>query len=87
MTSALEANMTVRAKFFVSEVAKTTYGGRIRLQVVSRGQDNKEWASATPSGHIEMTIRNDHAIAQFEPGDEFYVDFTSAPKGEEGMGA
>lgn len=76
---------TVRAKFFVQEVAKTTWGGRIKLQVVTRGEDNKEWASATPSGQIDMTIRNDHALAQFEPGDEFFVDFTPAPKGQPGM--
>lgn len=76
--------MSVRAKFYVTEVAKTTYGGRIKLGVVCRGEDNKEWASATPSGSIEMTIRNDHALAQFEPGDEFYVDFSQAPKGQEG---
>lgn len=78
--------MSVRAKFFVQEVAKTTYGGRVRLQAVCRGLDNKEWASATPSGSVEMTIRNDGALAQFEPGDELYVEFTAAPKGVEGMG-
>ena len=77
---------TVRAKFFVQEIAKTTYGGRVRLQAVCRGEDNKEWASATPSGQIDMTIRNDIALAQFEPGDEFFVDFTPAPNGEPGMG-
>lgn len=79
--------MSVRAKFFVQEVAKTTYGGRVRLQAVCRGEDNKVWAAATPSGSIEMAIRNESALAQFEPGDELYVDFTVAPKGAEGMGA
>lgn len=77
--------MSVRAKFFVQEVTRTTYGGRVRLQAVCRGQDNKEWASATPAGSIEMTIRNDGALAQYTPGDELYVDFTAAPKGVEGM--
>jgi hypothetical protein len=78
--------MTVRAKFFVQEIAQTTWGGRVKLQVVSRGNDNKEWASATPSGSIEMTIRNDLALDQFiAPGEEFFVDFTPAPKGQEGM--
>jgi len=77
--------MTVRAKFYVAEIAQTTWGGRVKLQVVSRGEDNKSWASATPSGQIEMTIRNEVALAEFiAPGEEFYVDFSPAPKGQEG---
>lgn len=76
--------VTVRAKFYVQEVAKTTYGGRVKLQPVCRGEDNKVWAAATPSGSIEMAIRNDSALAQFSPGDEMYVDFSPAVKGEEG---
>ena len=76
----------VRAKFFVAEIAQTNYGGRVKLQAVSRGEDNKLWASATPSGTIEMTIRNEVALERFlAPGEEFYVDFTHAPKGQEGM--
>jgi hypothetical protein len=79
--------MTVRAKFYVQEIAQTTWGGRVKLVAVARGSDNKEWASATPSGSIEMTILNDVALKQFvEPGTEFFVDFSLAPKGEEGMG-
>lgn len=60
-----------RAKFFVQEVAKTTFGGRVKLSVVSRGQDNASWAQSTPSGSIEMYIKNEAALGQFEPGDEF----------------
>ena len=77
--------MTIRAKFFVTEVAKTTYGGRVKLSAVTRGQDNKIWASATPSGSIEMSIRNELAIEQFDVGKEYFVDFSPAPTGEEGM--
>jgi len=79
--------MTVRAKVYVASISRTTYGGQVRLQAVSRGQDNKEWAAATPTANIEMTILNEIALAEFvDPGDEFYVDFTPAPKGQEGMG-
>lgn len=78
--------MTVRAKFYVYEVTKGTYGGKVVLQVVSRGDDNKQWASATPAGRIEMTIKNDLAIAEFDVSKEYFVDFTPAPQGEEGMG-
>lgn len=76
----------VRAKFYVDEIAKTIHGGRVRLRVVTRGEDNKQWASATPSGEITMTIRNELAIEFFDVGDEYFVDFTPAPKGVEGMG-
>lgn len=75
----------VRAKMFVQEIAKTTWGGRLKMQVVTRGEDNKQWASATPSGELNLTIRNDLALEVFDVGDEFYVDFTPAPKGVEGM--
>lgn len=78
--------MSVRAKFYVTEIAKTTYGGRVNLAVVCRGQDNKEWASATPAGQIQMSIRNELAVEFFDVGQEYFVDFTPAPKGEEGMG-
>lgn len=77
--------MTVRAKFYVEEVARTTYGGRVKLRAVSRGEDNKKWASATPSGELSMTIRNELAVEFFDVGEEYYLDFTKAPKGAEGM--
>jgi hypothetical protein len=76
----------VRAKFFVQEVGKTTYGGKVVLNVVSRGEDNKKWSAATPSGQITMTIRNELAMDFFDVGQEYFVTFDPAPKGEEGMG-
>lgn len=76
----------VRAKFFVQEVGRTTYGGKVVLRAVTRGEDNKQWASATPSGEITMTIRNELALDFYDVGEEYYVDFTRAPKGVEGMG-
>lgn len=76
--------MHVRAKFYVSAITHTTSGGSVKLQAVCRGEDNKTWAQFTPVGLIEMNILNDSALAQFVPGDEVYVDFTPAPKGQEG---
>lgn len=73
-----------RAKFYVRETGKSVYGGFVKLSVVCRGKDNSEWAAATPVGEISMTVKNEAALAGFEPGDEFYVDFTPAPKGQEG---
>jgi hypothetical protein len=76
--------MSVRAKFFVQEVAHNTNGGRVTLSAVCRGEDNKTWSQYTPSGQITMGVLNEAALAQFKPGEEFYVDFTPAPKGQEG---
>lgn len=80
------ADRRVRGKFFVSKISKTTWGGSVELSVVTRGEDNKAWASATPSGQITMSIRNELALEVFDVGDEFFVDFTPADKGVEGMG-
>ena len=77
--------MSVRAKMFVSEIRHNTYGGGVKLSAVCRGADNKEWAAATPAGSIDLSINNELALNFFKPGDEYFVDFTPAPKGQEGM--
>lgn len=59
--------MAVRAKFYVAEV--TRYANQVRagyaepaprgtvvMRAVSRGEENAEWASATPSGEFKMTV-------------------------------
>lgn len=77
----------VRGKFYVYEKTEIIGGGRrILLQAVTRGKDNAEWAHYTPVGKIEMTVSADAVGAQalLTVGDEFYVDFTPAPKGQEG---
>lgn len=54
----------VRAKFYIGEVTRQCYGsgqtpyGKVVLMASTRG-DNKQWASATPSGRFEMTIHSD----------------------------
>lgn len=78
--------MAVRAKFYVTEVAQTTGGGRVKLAAVCRGEDNKVWSSATPWGTLEMGVKNELALEQFEVGSEVFLDITPAPKGQEGMG-
>lgn len=80
--------MAVRAKFFVSELRQNTYDGGVTLQVVSRGEDNRQWSAATPSGKIDMTIKNDLAMTEFVLGKEYYVTFdvvTEEHQGQEGM--
>ena len=59
--------MTVKAKFYVSEVAMYPGqdGGHVTLQPSTRGAINAEWAAATPSGKIEMHINNAAAFKHF----------------------
>jgi hypothetical protein len=85
--------MSVRAKFYVNSITPTvgdnpTAPARVlSFGAVCRGASNREWSSATPSGSLTMTVRNDAAIAQFEVGKEYYLTFEPAePKPVAGDG-
>lgn len=74
----------VQARFYVSGYERTSWDQSatiVKLQAVSRGEHNKTWASATPSGQIQMTIRNEGAAGWFVDrlGKEIAVEFTEAP--------
>lgn len=77
----------IRCKFYCSEVAKTVWSQvprrvdaeKVRLAVVYDGSDeNKAWSSATPNGHLEITITNPDAMGKFEPGKSYFLDITEA---------
>jgi hypothetical protein len=75
--------MTVVGKFFVSEIVRhdgAPTADRVKLGAVCRGRENRQWASATPWGTIEMGILNDAATEQFEQGAEYLVTFQKVPK-------
>lgn len=81
--------MSVVAKFFVQTVE--THDGsptadRVVLGAVCRGRENRQWASATPSGHIQLAILNDRATAYFEQGQEYLVTFEKAARPTPGDG-
>lgn len=86
--------MGVRAKMYLQSIEHTTYGTIVKLQAVTRGEDNKAWAAATPAGGVTLTIKNDQAADQFSvdqlrEGQEFFVDITPVPaelERREGMG-
>lgn len=40
--------------------------------------ENKKFTKATPSGQFTMTITVPETAAFFEPGQEYYLDFTKA---------
>jgi hypothetical protein len=58
----------VQARFYVAGYERTSWGPNVtivKMQAVSRGEHNKNWAAATPSGQIQMTIRNESAAGWF----------------------
>lgn len=78
----------VRAKMFVSGIKLAQWGTTIELNVVTRGEDNKEWAAATPQGELRLVVKNEAAADQFAPAQEWFVTLTPIPPaqiGQEGM--
>lgn len=58
--------MSVVARFYISGYECNAYDPEsvtVKLQAVSRGEHNKQWARATPSGSISMTIKNPGAAS------------------------
>lgn len=61
--------MSVSARFFVAEVTRFAYNPgatKVVLRASTRGEENKAWSSATPSGTIELNITNPAASEWFE---------------------
>lgn len=76
---------TVRAKFTV--YSKTETGSpndpqvAIKLHPVTCGsKENESFYKWTPGGFIDLSTVNKAASEAFKLGEEFYVDFTPAPK-------
>lgn len=73
---------TVRSKFKCIGEMRTEYHQRKYTFAPVYSNDpnaeNKAFWDATPSGTIELLITNEKAWT-FEPGKEYYVDFTEAP--------
>jgi hypothetical protein len=72
--------MKTRCKFQVEKV--TTYSGnyeQVTLNAVYGGSaENVSFASATPSGKLEITVTNPNVIGQFKPGESYYLDLIPA---------
>jgi hypothetical protein len=76
--------MSVRAKFICNTISKQKFskqdeGGAtvILTPVVSGSEENKDFWRYTPSGKIEIQIKNEAAEKYFELGEEYYVDFVN----------
>ncbi len=90
--------MSVSARFFVQRVTSYAGGSRrpgwaepspnieVVLNPVSGGRHdaNKEWASATPSGEIKLTVGNPVAAEWFAArlGQDIAITFEDRPAGE-----
>ena len=74
--------MTVRAKFWIKAINNAHVGGDgifVEVQMAPVYDDaNKDWSKYTPQGEIKMSITNPAAVAQFELGKKYYIDFTPA---------
>lgn len=73
--------MTVRAKFKVTGIEQYIEGGHgtVKLAPVIGGSpENDDFYKWTPSGSIELGTINATALAQFQEGKEFFVDFNLA---------
>lgn len=75
--------MNVRAKFIchtIQNVMTTNPGEAVAVLtfVPVYGEANKDWSKYTPQGKLEITITNPPAIAAFDLGKSYYLDFTPA---------
>lgn len=82
--------MAVAARFYVASVEKHAYAsgqkpnGVVKLRASTRGDQNKAWAAATPSGDITMFVGNPVAFEWFEEqlvaGRDIALTFEVAPE-------
>jgi hypothetical protein len=69
----------VRAKFRLASVLDQGFTKTLNFNAVGdNNKENSQFSKATPWGEIKIVVDNPDAVAQFTPGDEFYVDFIKA---------
>ena len=80
---------TMRAKMKINHIDKRHEGFEILyFNPVARndrypedgGDENNTYAKFTPSGMLSLTVANPALIGKFAEGEEYYLDFTPAPK-------
>ena len=75
--------MRVKAKFKVESVKKFTFGEEIEMSAVYEGstvntEEDKRFASASPSGNLKFMVTNPDVLGVFGPGEAFYITFDKA---------
>ncbi len=69
----------VRAKFTVTAITNHLYGGteiEAKPQYDESIPEDQRFQEATPTGELKMFVSNPAALAEFELGKDFYLDFT-----------
>jgi hypothetical protein len=70
---------TVRGKFTCTKSVKTSYGTDVSFYALySQNTEDNTYATATPFGHINMTVNNPSAEEFFKEGQAYYLDFSKA---------
>ena len=76
--------MNIRAKFVVESVKRYS-GGYGEVTMNARREtsipEDKQFAEATPTGSLVMTITKPAVLDALAPGSIWYLDFTPAPEG------
>jgi hypothetical protein len=89
--------MSVRCKFVVSSVelfAEPKGAALVKMRPVYRpkndgsntyyeNSENEAFGKSTPSGEFTAFLANPDAAAQFQPGQEWYIDLTPVASGED----
>jgi len=73
----------VRAKFKCNAVEEYSNGSKtVKMNAVYSGKgENAQFAHATPSGNLSITIESQtEAVNFFKPGKEYYLDFSVVSK-------
>lgn len=70
----------VRAKMVVQKVDEEKNEIKLSCMYDHDAEEDESFCQATPWGEITMGIDNPAALAQFEVGKAYYVDFSPAPE-------
>jgi hypothetical protein len=72
---------SIRAKFKCESVTHgVEFSGVTLVPVTSGSQENERFYKWTPGGKVELTVVKRDTAAAFQPGEDYYIDFTHAPK-------
>jgi hypothetical protein len=76
----------VRAKFQLCEITDRAGTSAKTLKFFPRYdltiEEDQRFSKATPSGELTMYVDNPSALEQLKLGEDYYLDFTLAPKAE-----
>jgi len=82
--------MAVRAKLRLHDITPHEGGAktvRFHAEYDPSIPEDQRFSEATPSGSVELYVNNQAALAQFEQGKAYYLDFTPVPEASAGTEA